>query len=267
MVKIVIPVYKVQPDKYELISLRQCMKVLGSYDFSIVCPEHLDVSSYEELLVSNKINYEIQRFEDAYFTGLEAYSSLMLSLRFYKRFETHDYILIHQLDAYVFRDELAHWCGLGYDYIGAPWIDVTENGVKLTYVGNGGLSLRRTQAFISRLLYRYPLKSPKRIWEEFNIYKPYSKALRLPVILAKTAGYKNTVKYFVKHNKYLEDIFWCVFLNDTKLPLNIPDAGLASRFCVEKGIKHIYAENNNELPFACHAWNKYDYDFWKNYIW
>lgn len=267
LINIVIPVYKVQPDEYELISLNRCMQVLGSYDFSIVCPESFDAGYYENLFAVNHITYTVRRFENSYFKDLNAYSALMLNLQFYSRFKEYEYLLIYQLDAYVFRDELPYWCGLGYDYIGAPWIKYTAEGnVELCNVGNGGLSLRRTRAFINRLSYRYPLKSPRRIWKEFNVCDKYSKILYLPVILMKMFGYKNTMKYFVENTIYLEDIFWCVFLKDTKFPLKIPDVKLASRFAVEKGIKHIYRENNEELPFACHAWHRYDYDFWRKYI-
>jgi hypothetical protein len=49
----------------------------------------------------------------------------MLSIDFYKRFRDYKFILIYQLDAYVFRDELEYWCEQDYDFIGAPLI---ENG-------------------------------------------------------------------------------------------------------------------------------------------
>jgi len=44
----------------------------------------------------------------------------MMSPAFYDAFKAFDYILIYQLDAFVFRDELEYFCSLGYDYIGAP---------------------------------------------------------------------------------------------------------------------------------------------------
>ena len=82
-----------------------------------------------------------------------------------------EYILIYQLDAFVFKDELKEWCQKGYDYIGAPWIATIENTIWLKYfnivarkfrsknknnreqiffkVGNGGFSLRRTSSHYS----------------------------------------------------------------------------------------------------------------------
>ena len=82
----------------------------------------------------------------------------MLSPEFYRRFSDTDYILVCQLDAYIFRDELLSWCKKEYDYIGAPWSAPalyrmpilrlwrryfhsrrrTEKDFK---VGNGGLSI------------------------------------------------------------------------------------------------------------------------------
>lgn len=44
----------------------------------------------------------------------------MLSAEFYDRFAAYEYVLIYQLDAFVFADRLAEFCQMGYDYIGAP---------------------------------------------------------------------------------------------------------------------------------------------------
>jgi hypothetical protein len=45
-----------------------------------------------------------------------------LSEEFYQAFTDFEFMLIYQLDAFVFRDELADWCRSGYEYIGAPWL-------------------------------------------------------------------------------------------------------------------------------------------------
>lgn len=36
-------------------------------------------------------------------------------------------MLVYQLDAYAFKDELFFWASLGYDYIGAPWMPHQRN--------------------------------------------------------------------------------------------------------------------------------------------
>jgi len=269
LVNIVIPVYKSIPDKYELVSLMQSIKILSSYDFSIVCPKNLNTEYYENLFITNNINYSVQRFEDKYFKGLDGYNSLMLNIHFYERYKDYKYILIYQLDAYVFRDELEYWCSLGYDYIGAPWPEnfpfLSGDNLMFFKVGNGGFSLRRTQAFIDRINYCFPLKSTKRIWREFNEFSAFQKIFRLPIIIAKILGYKNTMNYYIKHTPHFEDIFWCIFMEETKKPLKIPCVEIASKFSMEMGAKQLYQENN-KLPFGCHAWLKWDFDFWKDFI-
>lgn len=44
----------------------------------------------------------------------------MLEADFYRRFGKYKYMLIYQLDAFVFSDKLLDFCEMGYDYIGAP---------------------------------------------------------------------------------------------------------------------------------------------------
>ncbi len=43
----------------------------------------------------------------------------MMDNTFYKQFLNYEYILIYQLDAFVFKDEL-NYCSQGIDYVGAP---------------------------------------------------------------------------------------------------------------------------------------------------
>ena len=268
LVTITIPIYKREPDKYELISLMQCIKILNKYDFAIVCPQNLNVVYYENLLKLHNINYSIQQFDNSYFESIDAYNLLMLNLEFYDRFKTYQHILIYQLDAYVFKDELKYWCSLDYDYIGAPWIRYQPYGTDLILkkVGNGGLSLRRTQVFIDRLNYQYPLKSLKRIWKDYGSYAPFQKALRIPIMLFRALGYKNTMRYFSRKVIVNEDAFWCVFLENTKHKLNLPDIDTAAKFSVETGAKQFYESNQSTLPFGCHAWQKQESNFWRNFI-
>ena len=118
-VQVVIPVYQNQLSESEFHSLRQVCKVLKRYPLVIVKPESLDVSNWKEIYPL----LEIESFPDEYFKGISGYNRLMLSELFYSRFvERTEYLLIYQLDAYVFRDELEDWCNKGYDYVGAPWM-------------------------------------------------------------------------------------------------------------------------------------------------
>lgn len=110
----VIPVYKEEIDDLEKISLAQARKVLGKYPFVFVAPEGKKISYAES-------GDAVVRFPPQFFQNTMTYSMLLMSPFFYEAFKAYDYILIYQLDAFVFYDALEKFCSLGYDYIGAPW--------------------------------------------------------------------------------------------------------------------------------------------------
>ena len=160
---IVIPVYKPVPEWNETISFNRCLHIFKKHSISIITYKNLDISYYASLLNSSGINYNIEFFDNDYFRSEVTYSQLLLSKAFYQRFIDYKYMLIYQLDAYVFRDELQYWCNQGYDYIGAPWFEDCsshEEGAKLWKVGNGGFSLRKTSRFIQILSYKGPVFKP-----------------------------------------------------------------------------------------------------------
>lgn len=100
---IVIPIYKTELTETEIVSLKQCFKVLNQHIIKFVAPKNLDVSFYSKILGNNIL---VEYFPESYFSGISAYNSLMLSSLFYERFLEYEFILIYQLDCYVFRDEL-----------------------------------------------------------------------------------------------------------------------------------------------------------------
>ena len=139
---VVIPVYKQALTPVEIVSLRQLRKVLGYYPLCFIHPESME-PDYGEL----GAGIGAEAFDDVYFQSTTGYSALLLSAEFYDRFAAYEYVLIYQLDAFVFADRLAEFCQMGYDYIGAPvrrliplWHAIGAR------VGNGGFSLRRVAA-------------------------------------------------------------------------------------------------------------------------
>jgi hypothetical protein len=177
---IVIPHHRAVLKPTERCALDHCVQLLGHYHVALVSPQALDVSS----LLADYPELACERFEDASFGSVADYNRLMLSDHFYARFADFDYLLLHQLDAFVFADRLADWCNRGYDYVGAPWLrgtapkdgfnrlrrrlkaglyralDRREASGVLHYsqfdgaVGNGGFSLRRVAA-LRRVLARF----------------------------------------------------------------------------------------------------------------
>ena len=239
MVKVIIPVYKNNLDNDESLSLQQCCKILFRYPIVIIKPESLDISA----IIREYPSLETESFEDHFFDNMEGYNKLMVSSVFYERFSDCEYILIYQLDAYVFRDELEDWCRKSYDYIGAPWIARGEFWKKLGRffrklvglkakrqyhdymysVGNGGFSLRRTRLFYE--------------------------------IACTTGNLTDPVP---------EDIFWSWTMKNGKY--HVPDYKEALLFSFDKYPAECF-RITWKIPFGCHAWNrKKMYCFWKDYI-
>lgn len=142
-VAVVIPYYHNDLTVWEEISFRNCVDILRDHTIILLIPEKI----VDECIPEGDILYEV--VPDTWLESVASYNQVMVCEDFYRRFGQYEYILIFQLDAFVFKDLLMWFCSLEYDYIGAPWIhgsSVTLNGSSY-YVGNGGLSLRRVSAF------------------------------------------------------------------------------------------------------------------------
>lgn len=225
-VAVVIPVYKVMPSESEIKSFKQCLAVLGNYPIVLAAPLGLDTKFYDQT-AGKKLT--CISFDKKYFLSTKGYSELLLSRLFYKNFISYTSILIYQLDAWVFRDELAYWCSLDYDYIGAPWLDAPPvatgkkpliNLSKLleNKVGNGGFSLRKVKSHL------------------------------------KWATWAGFVFKFIPKN---EDMIWTLFV-----PFKKPSVLKALSFAFELEPEKAYSLNGEKLPFGCHAWEKYNPEFW-----
>src|SRR6266853_2657458 len=101
-VAVVIPIYKSSLTPNEEISLHRCKNTLGKYKSIIIAPDNLDLTEISrDLRVT-----DIFRFDPEHFRSVQAYDRMMLSKSFYQRFRDYEYILIHQLDAFIFSDSL-----------------------------------------------------------------------------------------------------------------------------------------------------------------
>lgn len=257
---ILVPVYKPTPSADEAASLRQLEHVLGRWEIRFVCPCSLDMSAYDAL-TNNQFSKE--RFADYFFEGIAGYNTLMRDNTFYRRFGTYEYMLIYQLDAWVFRDELEYWCAQGYDYIGAPWFEhyrSHEEGNNLWRVGNGGFSLRRIEKFIQCTLPDVPVYT---LW---GIVSHANRHILRNII--RYIKYPNNMGWFIKHQADTwEDGFFCCDLAETHHALNCPTTEVAAHFSFECSPEYLFSLTGGKLPFGCHAWRKMQFeDFWKNHI-
>lgn len=250
-VKILIPLYKSYFGELEEKSFLQCVKVLSDYEIVLVQPEGLD-NSY----ITAKFNsISVESFPKHYFKSIAGYNELLLSPSFYERFLDSEYILIYQLDAFVFKDELKEWCGKGYDYIGAPWIASLKKSFWIKNfhlisrkfrskkkndreqiffkVGNGGFSLRKTAS-------------------HYSITKQ-NQAFILDFLRAEE-----------KEIYAIEDVFWSIKAPEFNVNFRIPDYMEALRFAIDRKPNIALELNSNQLPFGCHGINKPKViDFWK----
>ena len=223
---VVIPVYRKSPVFFEQASLMQCVRVLGQkYDIYLVAQFGLDLGPYKSICPSYK--FKEKRFVAGFFDSIDGYNQLCKRWEFYNSFPEYQYMLIYQLDCWVFSDNLDYFISLNYDYIGAPWfeIDTQENKAKPVKCGNGGFSLRRIGKFV-------------------EVCKNHEAE--------------------ASDGKTNEDVF---FSNKCDKELNISPVDVGREFSFEVGPSVLFALNGNKLPMGCHKPYVFEFKkFWKDYI-
>jgi hypothetical protein len=235
-VAIVVPHHRNILSWNEIISLKRCKEVFHDYDVILTYPESMKKDKFIEFKIFSKF----LPLEDKHFSSEVAYNNLLIKPIFYKNFLKYEFILIYQLDTFIFENNLLQWCNSGYDYIGAPWSNksIWLNNYKKRFpflskfmgkVGNGGLSLRRVKKFYLISIILYPIGL---LWK----------------------------------GKWHEDIFWSWVAKALIKNFKIPTEEIALKFSFEQEPKACYELNNNELPFGCHAWEKFDVNFWSQHL-
>ena len=217
----------------ERMSLRRCDRVLGRYPKVLVGPEGMDVSAYR----SEVPGLHYQSFDSCFFRSERGYNALLCRAPFYDAFANYDFMLIYQLDCYVFEDALDVWCGRGYDFVGAPFLDFEwlKNSLRLLSrlpglslalgkVGNGGFSLRRVSTF-----------------------------RRAARVFAPIAAVTNC------H----EDLYWTSIVARLYPGFRIPETREALSFAFERTPEKCLEITGGVMPFGCHAFEKYGIEFWR----
>lgn len=268
---VVIPIYQSRLSKNEQCSLLQCFKILGKYPIKFVCPNDLNIEFYEKLLNNKKYEFSFERFDDKHFENLNLYSHLLLNKDFYKRFINYEFMLVYQLDAWVFKDELEYWCNQNYDYIGAPWFEdygkADENSPMLPFVGNGGFSLRKISSILKILETNYKKgKSFKEIYNLSSKRNKITKILNIPIYFARYIFQMANFVALWEVTDLYEDVCFSRYGKKAYKDFNPAPADIAMKFSFEVLPRRLYEMNNKQLPFGCHAFEKYDFGFWKQFI-
>lgn len=248
--------------RYEEISITQCTKILKKYPRIFIVPKGMNVEYYSIHFPT----WELHFVHPYWLSSYKRSNRLKISPKLFNAFKKFQFILFHEPDAFVFSDQLTYWCHRGYSYIGAPWFEgknnVTEKA-KLIGVGNSGLSLRKVEDHIRAT----DIWKPFLKWSDLEWYiKPdQSSVLQFCKFLFRVS-IGNTTWWYLNNFRWNEDYFWSFFINRLFDWFTIPPPEIAMKFSFEVLPNRLYQENNYQLPFGCHAWWRYDLNFWKPHI-
>ena len=240
LVRVVVPVYR-ELTADEEASLRNNVRVLAAWPFVVLHPEDVAPPA-----CCRELGLETRPVSGEWLgsrNGIAGYNRMMLSETFYACFADTEYILICHPDAWIFRDELESWCRRGYDCVAAPWLrrpfyDLPlvkqymqwrgaakrrkgEWSRQILYgrIGNGGLSLRRVEAFHRACVACHD---------------------RAELFLSKA------------NHLYNEDVFWAIVPSD----FHYPSPEEALHFSIDTHPAYALRRLQGALPFGCHSWLK-----------
>ncbi len=230
---VVIPIYQRKLPAQEELALDNCLEKLPKIPKLFIAPYDLEEEYYQSKYPAIQIRkYPVWRHD-----RLDDYNQLMMSEDFYLGLKDYEFVFVFQTDGWFLgsEEDLAHFCSLPIDYIGAPW---GENGFRFCkriipgagkckllylleqsvtcYVGNGGVSLRRNSQMI-RLL-------------------------------------REKKKELAKWDK-AEDLFIGYYGQKSKCKFRLATKELAESFSLEMDMKKKL--QNGASPMAVHKWAQY----------
>ena len=258
-VAVLIPIYKSVLTASEVFSIDNTISVLADRDIYFVAPEKLAGWIEDYVLKFQMDNINAIYFADRYFSSIAGYNKLLMSSKLYKSFTKYEFVLFVQLDALVFSDCLNEWMEKKYSYIGAPWfygLTNPEKPLRFLGVGNGGLSLRRVNDLL-RVLSR-PRRIPNITNERRNTLIGILKYIYHHFLFS--------YNFWPMLPKINEDMFWGMLVPDKCNYFRVPPPSEAIYFAFETEPRYLYELTHHELPFGCHAWERYDYPFWKTVL-
>jgi hypothetical protein len=245
-VTVCIPLYSNTPSPLEMFSFIQCCKILGRYPLTIVTFKELHISLFTKKLDEYNIKYEVKYFDKSFFKDINGYNQLMVSPAFYESLSAFKFLLIYQLDAFVFSDQLSEWCAKDYDYIGAPWLN-------LKWINNK--EIEKQLPLFTRLPYLFKLFKGKD-----GLVGNGGFSLRKVSSHIKFAKVYSSVFSSLNFN---EDLFWGKYVAANETDFKIPLMLEALSFSIESDPSVAFALLSNGLPFGCHAWYKNDEKIWQ----
>jgi hypothetical protein len=241
---VVVPVYRPVLDAHETVSLESAFRVLGGHHLVMVKPEGLDTRELQARFPFKAV----ETFDPAYFASIQGYNRLLLSTGFYQRFIGSTYLLICQLDVFVFRDELASWVERGYDYVGAPWVSRSAASLLLH---RAGMALGRLWPGRRERVFPYQLRN--RVGNGGFSLRRVETHHRLSVVL------KDAIDRYLRNqgtHHFHEDVFWSLEPGRLGQPHRTPGVEEAMSFAWDVNPSRLHALSGGRLPMAAHGWYK-----------
>lgn len=164
--------------------------------------------------------------------GRQGYNPLMLARGLWEQIPArYSHVLVYQLDAIVFRDDLLSFVG-PYDYIGAPNLEDIAAGREqqgASLILNGGLSLRRLEAMREILdgLQRWP-----------------------------------AVSSYYQHIGCNEDVFWSDRAPRISDQYRVAPLDVALGFAWEADPIYAWLLEERRWPFGAHGYMRHSPEFW-----
>jgi hypothetical protein len=247
----------------EEISFKHLLHFLGRYDKFLVVPKSLNL---------RRPGFTSLSFADRFFGSVQAHRRLLFSARFYKAFSDYKFILIYHPDALVFSDQLDYWCKQDYDYIGAPWVkhkDAPYAGQSAHEgkVGNGGFALFKIESFLKIFYSKKYQVEPSHYWQLAKCQRSYWRQLQsVSKAYLKYLTIFNGARWELRSAQTNDDAFWANRASHYNPQFRIAPLQTALKFAFECVPRYCFELNNHSLPFGCHAWAKYDRQFWEPYL-
>jgi hypothetical protein len=241
---VVVPVYRPFLDPNEAISLESAFRVLGAHHLVMMKPAGLDTGELEARFPFQAV----ETFAPGYFSSVQGYNRLLLSSGFYERFLGSTYLLICQLDVFVFRDDLASWLERGYDYVGAPWVSKSDTGVR---IHQARMVLSKLLFGVEDKVYRYETRN--------RVGNGGFSLRRVELHHRLTLEMKAAIDHYLRHqgtHHFHEDIFWSVEPSKRGHPHRTPGVVEALAFSWDINPDRLFAMAGGRLPMAAHGWYK-----------
>jgi hypothetical protein len=199
-------------------------------------------------------------------SSAKEYNKFLITKKYYNIFDGYEYLLVYQLDTWVFSLDFEYFMDLGFDLIGAPIFSENRHlEIEIINGCNGGISLRKLQSF-KRILDKPFFFNLNSLYCDIGFGNHLNEPIKVfmkRLISRFIVFYKPDFFWPIHLN---EDLYWSVIVPKFDREFKVASTNYSIGFCFDQFPQFLYEKNNNRLPLFVHALEKYDYTFWKRFI-